>query len=91
MVDEIPLLASTDGVLIKGKNIGQIFTQINKQGRNMGILLGNIIQDYTSKIQHQFLPQVLEEYCVFHLNVKNKRRIIKRNNELILIPPVTNI
>ena len=91
MVDEIPLLASTNGVLIKGQNIGQIFTQINKQGRNMGILLGTIIQNYTSKIQNQFLPQVLEEYCVFHLDVKNKRRIIKRNNELILIPPITNI
>lgn len=91
MVDEIPLLASTDGVLIKGRNIGQIITQINKQGRNMGILLGNIIQDYTSKIQNQFLPQTLEEYCVFHLDVKNKRRIIKRNHELILIPPITNI
>ena len=91
MVDEIPLLMTSDGVLIKGQNIGRIFTQINKQGRNMGILLGSIIQDYTSKIQNHFLPQNLNDYCRFHLDVKNKKRIIKMNNEIILIPPVTNI
>lgn len=91
MIDEIPLLMTSDGVLIKGKNIGRIFTQINKQGRNMGILLGSIIQDYTRNIQKHFLPLNLNDYSKLHLFVKNKRRIIKINNEIILIPPVTNI
>lgn len=91
MIDEIPLLMTSDGVLIKGKNIGRLFTQINKQGRNLGILLGSIIQDYTKKIQTSFLPQNLIDYYTFHLIVKNKKRIIKINNETILIPPVTNI
>jgi len=91
MVDEIPLLMTSDGVLIKGKNIGRLFTQISKQGRNMGILLGCIIQDYNSKIQRNFLPDTLEDYCTFHLEVKHKRRILKLNRENILIPPITNI
>lgn len=91
MIDEVPLLMSEEGVLIKGKHLGRIFAQINKQGRNMGILLSCIIQDYNKKIQNYFLPNSLEEYCIFHLNVKNKRRVIKINKEFILIPPVTNI
>ena len=91
MVDEVPLLMNSEGVLIKGKDIGRIFSQINKQGRNMGILLGSIIQDYTKKIQTQFLPQTLDDYCTFQLDVKNKKRIIKLNNEYVLIPTVSNI
>ena len=91
MVDEIPLLMSSEGVLINGQNLGRIFNQINKQGRNMGILLGSIIQDYTRKIQSQFLPMSLEDYSTFHLIVKNKKRLIKINNEYIIIPPITNI
>ena len=91
MVDEIPLLMNSEGVLIKGQDLGRIFKQINKQGRNMGILLGCIIQSYSKKIQTQFLPQSLEEYHTLHLDVKNKKRIIKLNNEYILVPPVSNI
>lgn len=91
MVDEIPLLMNLEGVLIKSQHLGNLFTQINKQGRNMGILLGSIIQDYTSKIQTNFLQQNLNDYSNFHLIIKNKKRLIKINNEYVLVPPVTNI
>ena len=91
MVDEIPLLMSMEGVLINGRYLGNLFRQINKQGRNMGILLGAITQDYTNKIQNHFLPQNLIDYSSFHLIIKNKKRFIKINNEYILVPPVTNI
>lgn len=90
MVDELPYLATVEGVMVKGIHLGRLFNQINKQGRNLGILLSGIIQDYNKKIENQFLPVSLDEYCVFELMVRDNKRIVLLNNELVLIPPVSN-